>query len=115
MRVAWLLSLVCASVTSLAGDPPLKVTVQQLVATPEKFVGKRVEVTGWYSVYVEDSQLYASSRAMSSGSIDDSIWSLEAMSAPFPSRNSRVGPGPVCQVSCRKALFVVRGADDDLS
>jgi hypothetical protein len=74
MRIALLLSLVCASATSSAGELPVKVTVQQLLATPEKYVGKRVDVTGWYCVHAEDSQLYASSRAMSSGTIDDSIW-----------------------------------------
>jgi hypothetical protein len=72
MRIA-LLSLVCASATSSAGESPVKVTVQQLLAAPQKFVGKRVDVTGWYSVHAEDSQLYASSRAMSR-TIDDSIW-----------------------------------------
>jgi hypothetical protein len=74
MRSALLLSLVCASATSSAGESPLKVTVQQLLAAPQKFVGKRVDVTGWYSVHAEDSQLYPSSRAMSRGTIDDSIW-----------------------------------------
>jgi hypothetical protein len=72
MRIALLLSLVCASATASAGESPGKVTVQQLLAAPQKFVGKRVDVTGWYSVHAEDSQLYASSRAMSSGTIDDS-------------------------------------------
>jgi hypothetical protein len=73
-RIALLLSLICASATSSAGESPVKVTVPQLLATPEKYVGKRVDVTGWYCVHAEDSQLYASSRAMSSGTIDDSIW-----------------------------------------
>src|SRR5437763_13393127 len=67
MRIALLLSLVCASATSSAGESPVKVTVQQLLAASQKFVGKRVDVTGWYSVHAEDSQLYASSRAMSRG------------------------------------------------
>ena len=73
MRMALLLSLVCACSTSLAGEPTLRVTVQQLLSTPEKFVGKRVDVSGWYAVHAEDSHLYASSRAMS-GDLDDAIW-----------------------------------------
>ena len=41
--------------------------------------------------------------------------SLEAMSAPVPSRNSRVGSGQSARPSCRKAVFVARRAGDDLS
>ncbi|HKP04651.1 MAG TPA: hypothetical protein VJU77_14965 [Chthoniobacterales bacterium] len=73
-RITLLLLLVCASATLSAGESPVRVTVQQLLVAPEKFVGKRVDVTGYYSVHAEDSQLYASSRAMSSGTVDDSIW-----------------------------------------
>ena len=73
MRVFLLLSLVCAVATSLAGEPQLQVTVQQLLATPEKFVGKRVDVTGWYLAVHEDSNLFASERAVD-GNLDHSIW-----------------------------------------
>ena len=72
-RVASLLSLIVLCASALAGEPPLHVNVQQLLVTPTKFAGRRVDVTGWYSAYAEDSQLFASRRA-ASGSIDDSIW-----------------------------------------
>jgi hypothetical protein len=88
-RVCLLLSLLCAFGSSAAGQAPVRVTVQQLLATPEKFVGKRVDVTGYYQVYAEDSQLYASSRAMSRGTIDDSIW-LDPQSESVANRRVRV-------------------------
>jgi hypothetical protein len=68
-----ILSLVSAFDSAFAGEQSLHVTVQQLLVTPEKFVGKRVDVTGWYVAYAEDSQLFASRRA-ASGRLDDSIW-----------------------------------------
>jgi hypothetical protein len=74
MRVLLLtLALVLAFDRASAGEQPLHVTVQQLLATPEKFAGKRIDVTGWYVALNEASQLYASKPA-TSGSLDDSIW-----------------------------------------
>src|SRR5947207_7672749 len=67
------LSLLCVAATARAGDSPLRLTVQQLLATPEKFVGKRVDVTGWYLAVHEDSNLFASERAVD-GNLDHSIW-----------------------------------------
>jgi hypothetical protein len=65
--------LVLAFECAVAGEQPLHVTVQQLLATPEKFAGKRVDVTGWYLAINEDSQLYTSKDA-SRGDLEDSIW-----------------------------------------
>jgi hypothetical protein len=67
------LSLLCMLDSALAREHPLHVTVQQLLATPEKFAGRRVEVAGWYVALNEDSQLYASQDA-ARGSLDDSVW-----------------------------------------
>jgi hypothetical protein len=67
------LSLISIFASAFAGEQPLHVTVQQLLATPQKFAGKRVDVTGWYVAYAEDSQLF-SSRSAASGHLDDSIW-----------------------------------------
>ena len=68
-----ILALVLAFDCALAGEQPLHVTVQQLLATPQKFAGKRVDLTGWYLALNEDSQLFASKRA-ASGRLEDSIW-----------------------------------------
>src|SRR4051812_26389888 len=68
-----LVAVVLAASSASAVGQPAKVTVQQLLATPERFVGKRVDVTGWYVAVHEDSQLYVNKDAVR-GSLDDSIW-----------------------------------------
>ena len=40
-----------------AESPPARVTVQQLLDSPEQFAGKRVDVTGYYRAGTEDSCL----------------------------------------------------------
>ena len=40
----------------------MHVTVHQLLATPRKFVGKRISVTGYHHTGPEDSSLFASER-----------------------------------------------------
>jgi hypothetical protein len=68
-----LLMVVAACVA--ADEPPLKVTVQQLLANPKKFAGKRVDVSGYYRASLEDSSLLASVRvADERWSTDNAIW-----------------------------------------
>jgi hypothetical protein len=45
-----------------ADTPPLKVRVHQLLAHPTKYDGWRVDVTGYYTAGMEDSQLWPSAR-----------------------------------------------------
>jgi len=40
-----------------AGSPPLKATVQQLLDSPGRFAGKRIDVSGYYRSGTEDSCL----------------------------------------------------------
>jgi predicted DNA repair protein MutK len=42
-----MLSVVSVFASALSGEQPLHVTVQQLLARPEKFAGKRVDVIGY--------------------------------------------------------------------
>jgi hypothetical protein len=53
------LLLIAVSVAS-AEPAALRVTVQQLLAHPAKFVGKRVDVTGYYHTSNDESSLFAS-------------------------------------------------------
>jgi hypothetical protein len=72
---ALLSSLFLAATLAGAEQPPLKATVQQLLVTPKKFVGKRVDVTGYYRLGMEDSSLLADERAAKQPwSTDNSIW-----------------------------------------
>jgi hypothetical protein len=61
-------------------EQPVYVTVQQLLATPEKFAGKRVDVTGYYMSGTETSDLFASKHAQNRNS-DQGIW----IEVDFPS------------------------------
>jgi hypothetical protein len=70
VRVFAILSFV---LQASAAEIPVRVTVHQLLATPEKFVGKRVDVTGWHVAFNEASDLYASKKA-SYSDLDHSIW-----------------------------------------
>ena len=62
-RLACSFTFLAAAVASAVADQPLHVTVQQLVATPRKFDGKRVDSTGYYRASLEDSSLFVSSEA----------------------------------------------------
>lgn len=58
-----------------ADKPPVKVSVQQLLAHPQNFNGKRVEVADFYATSNEESRLNSSKRAAeASDSIEKSIW-----------------------------------------
>lgn len=46
-----------------ANDVPRKVTVQELLATPTKFNGTRVDLTGYYHVGTEENALFANVQA----------------------------------------------------
>jgi hypothetical protein len=59
----------------VAALPPVKVTVQQLLAEPQKFAGKRVDVSGYYHTSNEEISLSASKRADEQNhDCDSSIW-----------------------------------------
>ena len=67
--------LLLVSAVAHAEPAALRVTVRQLLAHPAQFVGKRVDVTGYYRTSNEESSLLASERASDqSRSCDDSIW-----------------------------------------
>ena len=69
-----LLSLLVAA-SAVAEPPPLKVTVHDLLATPRKFIGKRVDVTRYYRASLEDSSLLRrASRRKEEWSSDNAIW-----------------------------------------
>jgi len=64
-----------AAICVAGQQPPLKITVQQLLATPKKFVDKQVDVIGYYRSGDEDSSLLADARAAKEPwSTDNSIW-----------------------------------------
>jgi hypothetical protein len=52
------------STANAAGEPPIKVNVNQLIKHPKKYNGKRVEVTGYWVTSCEHcSALYPSFEA----------------------------------------------------
>jgi hypothetical protein len=58
-----------------AGELPISASVPQLLATPQKFSGKRVSVVGYYVASLEHSGLYSQARAAEkSNTTDDNIW-----------------------------------------
>jgi hypothetical protein len=57
-----MLALLCVVASASADESPLRVTMRQLLATPEKFGGKRVIVTGYHHTETEESSLFASER-----------------------------------------------------
>ena len=61
-----------ASVALAGTEQPVEVTVEQLLAKPENFNGRRVDVTGYYRAGMEDSYLFASKRTR--GNIDNAIY-----------------------------------------
>jgi hypothetical protein len=85
-RVAFaVLALLCVVAATSAGEPPQRVTVRQLLTTPEKFVGKRVVVTGYHNTSPEESSLFASEReARKRWGPENSIWlDSTAEASPF--------------------------------
>ena len=75
-RTVLFFTLACLPVIMLAAEQPAeKVSVAQLLSTPEKFVGKRVDVTGYYRLQNEDSSLLADERAAAQPwSTDNCVW-----------------------------------------
>ncbi len=58
-----------------AESPPVKVTVQQLLDSPARFAGTRVDVTGYYRAGTEDScLLQCKDCANDPDPMKDSIW-----------------------------------------
>jgi len=49
-------------------------TVEQLLARPREFSGKRVSVTGFYVAANEESSLFITREAAKQGDVDQSIW-----------------------------------------
>jgi hypothetical protein len=69
------LSLIFAVAIASAGEPPMRVTVHQLLATPRQFAGKRVSVTGYHHTNFYESSLFASEReARKRWGPENSIW-----------------------------------------
>ena len=61
---------ICVALFALlaaADTPALKVTVEQLLAHPQNYDGQRVDVTGYYTAGMEDSQLWPSARIAGRG------------------------------------------------
>ena len=71
-RVVLLLWLFCAIESPVAGDAPVRVTVGQLLASPEKFDRKRVDVQGFYVAFNDVSDLRAEEDG--TGGPDNVIW-----------------------------------------
>jgi hypothetical protein len=68
-------SLACFVASIAAGEQPLHVTVQQLLAKPEKFAGKRVDVTGYCHTSNDEISLALSERADEKHhSCENTIW-----------------------------------------
>ena len=66
--------LVAAAIAN-AEAPAVKVTVRELLAHPQKFDGQRVDVRGYYTAGMEDSQLWPSARvAKRARSLDESVY-----------------------------------------
>ena len=89
------LALLCVIATISAGEQPLRVTVAQLLTTPENFVEKRVVVTGYHNTNIEESSLFASEReARKRWGPEKSIW-LDATREGSPLLwRRRGGPAP---------------------
>jgi hypothetical protein len=72
IRIAFVLAMLASFGDSVfATEQPVQVTVQELLAHPDKFAGKRVDVTGYYCGGDEDSSLALSPRQRE---IEQSIW-----------------------------------------
>ena len=73
-----------------ADRPPLKVTVEQLLAHPQKYDRKRVDVTGYYTAGMEDSQLWPSVRVAATGGrrmFEESVFIDPSVYGPPPPRH----------------------------
>jgi hypothetical protein len=75
VRVICSFAFFAVAVACAAAEQPLRVTVQQVIANPRKFDGKRVDVTGYYRASLEDSSLFVSSAAARHANTHDNcIW-----------------------------------------
>ena len=69
------LSLVSVFASAVSGEQPLHVTMQQLLATPEKFAGRRVDVIGYCHTSNDEISLAVSKRAdEQSHECENTIW-----------------------------------------
>jgi len=101
-----LLLLGCVLSCAVSADQPLRVTVRQLLATPEKFADKRVDVTGFYRAGTEDSCLLACAHcADDEMRTEKSIW-VEHYTGPAYERRTvriigtfRYQPNPILGAS----------------
>ncbi|HEY4272379.1 MAG TPA: hypothetical protein VGM65_10265 [Candidatus Udaeobacter sp.] len=74
-RVAALALLLMSAATFAATTAPRKVSVRELLTHADKYDKQRVDVTGYYTAGMEDSQLWPSARAAKqSRSLDASIY-----------------------------------------
>ena len=74
-RVAVLPLLLMSAAIFAATEVPCKVSVGELLAHANKYDKQRIDVTGYYTAGMEDSQLWPSFRAAKqSRTLDDSIY-----------------------------------------
>jgi len=86
-----LLIVACFVSAAVSADQPLHVTVRQLLATPEKFAGKRVDVTGFYRAGTEDSCLLACAHcADDEVRTEKSIWVEHCSGPAYERRRVRI-------------------------
>jgi hypothetical protein len=74
MRVAAVALLLMSATMFAATEAPRKVSVGELLAHADKYDKQRVDVTGYYTAGMEDSQLWPSARAAKHSRLDDSIY-----------------------------------------
>jgi hypothetical protein len=82
MKHLWLFPLALIfSASVVADEPPIKVTVQELLGDPSKYDNQRVEATGYYDCGMEDSYLYQKKAACcdidKAVYIDPRVWDPE--------------------------------------
>jgi hypothetical protein len=97
--------ILCVAGHVSAVEQPLRVTVQQLLATPGRFAGKRVDVTGWYVAFNEASDLYASKKA-SYTDLDHSIWLEPDIWDPSSRRQRPLGVADSRRVDNRRVRVI---------
>lgn len=74
-RIVACIAVLFLAAAAVAEQPAAKVSVQQLLEHPEKFVGKRVDVSGYCHTSNEEISLSASKRGdEQSRDCDSSIW-----------------------------------------
>jgi hypothetical protein len=74
-RIVVFALLLMSAATFAASEAPRKVSVRELLAHADKYDAQRVDVTGYYTAGMEDSQLWPSARAAKqSRTLRDSIY-----------------------------------------